>query len=800
MTNIKIQTNFDRKKTRLTQWREEHHLGRGAAVLFATLIALCAVASVNLDAGPTRRFLAGEVATADIVAEHGFVVKDNRATENRREQMRAMQPLVCDLMPDGLNALRHRIQAFFTAVNAAPTLEAKEQARSAFAEQVGEELSPRVFQVLTEPATQAMVLEDILPWMEQRFSGGIVADIRLLLGSQGGIIVRNVRDGHETMYTEPQLIPDVRMAQAELGIMLRSLPNKSVVARRAGQQIVEMLLAPTLIPNYELTKTRTAEAVEAMEPTVYRVQRGEIIVRQGERVTPEQQMKLQSLGQRQADFFRHTYFIGLVCIAFIIASGLFFSPSGKASSPVSQKDLVFIALLVAGVALSSRVLMELGQKLVEINPTFSPETLAYAMPLAGLAGLSAMLFSTRRYVTTGLLLAFFSAAMYKGSLALFLFYFLSAMWNTWLIVRTQSRQDVVGTIFPLLGGLYVMWAGATFIQGGVHTRYFQEAVAVFAGGTLSLCVVFALSPLMEMAFGYVTRFRLMELLNLDQPILRDLMINAPGTYHHSLIVSQLVESGAKAIEAHAMLCKVAALYHDVGKITRPDYFIENQFGRDNPHNKLAPSMSALILLSHVKKGVELAQDHRLGSEVIDIIRQHHGTNLISYFFQKAQRLGENPSEADYCYAGPKPQTREAALVMLADIVEASSRTLDDPTPNRLQMHINNVIKGLFSSGQLDETDLTMKDLNRLSKSFLHVLVGLFHHRIKYPEKPVEKADGERQKRCAEKIACPLETDLPAEPVAHPAAASPAASPVASSVEPPVEPPLEEDGDYAIPPQ
>ncbi len=771
MTNTKIQTSFERKKTLLAQWLEERHLGRGAAVLFVVLIGLSALASINFESGPARRFLTGDIATTDIVADYGFVVKDNRATEYRREQMRSMQPLICDLMPDGLNALRHRIQTFFTAINAAPA-EAKEHARLAFSEQIGEELSQRVFQELTLPETQAMVLNEVLPWMEQRFAGGIVADIRLLLGSTGGVIVRNVRDGQETMYTEPQVLPDVRMAQAELTVMLRGLGNRSIATRRAAQQIVDMLIAPTLIPNYELTKTRTMEAVEAMEPTVYRVQRGELVVRQGERVTPEQQLKLQALSQRQSDRFRHTYFIGLVFVSFLLVSGLFFSPSGKPSSPVAQKDLVFIALLVSGVALSSKGLMLLGQKLMEIDPAFSPDTLAYAMPLAGLAGLSALLFSTRRYVTTGLLLAFFSAAMYKGTLALFLFYFLSAMWNTWLIVRTQSRQDVVASIIPLMAGLYVMWAGATFIQGGAHTRYFQEAVAVFAGGLLSMFVVFALAPLMEMIFGYVTRFRLMELLNLDQPILRELMINAPGTYHHSLIVSQLVESGAKAIDAHSMLCKVAALYHDIGKITRPDYFIENQFGRENPHNKLAPSMSALILLSHVKKGVELAQEHRLGAEVIDIIRQHHGTNLIPYFYNRAQTLGENPSEADYSYAGPKPQTREAALVMLADIVEASSRTLDDPTPNRLQMHINNVIKGLFSSGQLDETDLTLKDLNRLSKSFLHVLVGLFHHRIRYPEKPAGKPDADRQKKYAGKLDCPLETD----------------------------PPANEDGGYAIPPQ
>ncbi|CAK7009190.1 MAG: hypothetical protein DELT_00373 [Desulfovibrio sp.] len=774
MTNTKVQTVFDRKKSRFAEWLEARCLGRGAAVLFAVLVILSAIASLNLE-GTARVFLAGDVATEDVVADYGFVVKDSRATDSRREQMRAIQPLVCDLMPDGLNALRHRVQTFFTSLNAAPTPEAQEQVRISFAQQVGEDISPVLFQSLLLPDTQNMVLTEVLPWMEQRFAGGIVGDIRELLGSKGGVLVRNVLTGQETMYTEPQVLPDIRMVQAELALMLRSLGNRSIVAKRSAQRLIELLIAPTLSPNYELTQTRTREVVEAMEPSVYQVQRGEMIVRQGERVTHEQQLKLQALGSRKSDKFRHTYFIGLVFVSFLIAAGLFFSPSGKPSTPVQQKDLVFIALLVFAVAISSKGLMLLGQNLMQMSPVFSPDTLAYAMPLAGLAGLSALLFSTKRYVCTGLLLAFFSAAMYKGSLALFLFYFLSAMWNTWLIVRTQSRQDVVASIVPLMAGLYVMWAGATFIQGGAHTRYFQEAVAVFAGGVLSMFVVFALSPLMEMLFGYVTRFRLMELLNLDQPVLRELMITAPGTYHHSLIVSQLVESGAKAIDAHGMLCKVAALYHDIGKISRPEYFIENQFGRENPHDKLAPSMSALILLNHVKKGVELAQENRLGVEVIDIIRQHHGTNVISFFFQKAQTLGENPSVADYSYPGPKPQTREAALVMLADIVEASSRTLDEPTPNRLQLHINNVIKGLFAAGQFDETDLTMKDLNRLSKSFLHVLVGLFHHRIKYPEKTPEIASEKQtpekqtaakeasekngqQRNPSEKPECRLETD------------------------------------------
>jgi putative nucleotidyltransferase with HDIG domain len=344
-------------------------------------------------------------------------------------------------------------------------------------------------------------------------------------------------------------------------------------------------------------------------------------------------------------------------------------------------------------------------------------------------------FTARRYLVTGLLLAFFCTVMMNGGVALFVFYFLSAMWSTWLTSKSASRQDVVASMLPLALGLIAMWAGATMMQGGAHTRYLAEFISVVVGGTfVSMALAFALAPVVEMTFGYTTRFRLMELVNLDQPLLRDLMLKAPGTYHHSLLVSNMCEAGAKRVGAHSLLCKVAALYHDIGKVSKAGYFIENQMYTENPHDRLAPSMSALILISHVKLGVELARKNRLGQEVTDIIGQHHGTGVIQFFYRKAVNLPDAPPPniEDYRYPGPKPQSREAALVMLADIVEASSRTLDDPTPTRLRQHIDDRIKEVYSAGQLDESDLTFKDLSALADSFQQVLRGIHHHRIAYP--------------------------------------------------------------------
>jgi putative nucleotidyltransferase with HDIG domain len=247
----------------------------------------------------------------------------------------------------------------------------------------------------------------------------------------------------------------------------------------------------------------------------------------------------------------------------------------------------------------------------------------------------------------------------------------------------------------------------------------------------------------EILFSYTTDIKLMELVTMDQPLLQELMVQAPGTYHHSIIVGNMTEASAKSIGANALLAKVAAYYHDIGKIKKPLYFIENQFDCENRHEKLAPSMSSLILISHVKEGVELAKQRRLPKVIIDIISQHHGKSLISFFYQKAMEAREKVLSSkgsllppinidDFRYPGPKPQTKEAGLVMLADVVEAACRSLSEPTPARIQGMVSRLINNIFSDGQLDECELTLKDLHHIAKHFNQILATVHHTRIEYP--------------------------------------------------------------------
>jgi putative nucleotidyltransferase with HDIG domain len=262
----------------------------------------------------------------------------------------------------------------------------------------------------------------------------------------------------------------------------------------------------------------------------------------------------------------------------------------------------------------------------------------------------------------------------------------------------------------------------------------------FIGGVLAGVISTGIIPLAEMIFDFTTDMKLLELANLDQPLLRELMVQAPGTYHHSVIVSNMVEATAEAVKANPLLAKVSAYYHDIGKMGKPLYFIENQVGDENRHDKLAPSMSNLILISHVKEGVELAQKHKLGREIIDIIQQHHGKSLINYFYNKAKeqavnRGGKNSrvKQEDFRYPGPRPQTKEAGLVMLADMVEAAARSLTNPSPARIQGTVQKIINKAFADGQLDDCELTLKDLNEIATGFNKTLGGIFHHRVEYPE-------------------------------------------------------------------
>lgn len=713
--------------------RVKEYMGPGAVTLYLILTFLAILLGSSF-VGNTKVFIAGQVASEDVMAQQDMVLVDVAATKARNEQVLVMQPLVADINSEPILALRQRVLEVFEEVTGAADDTELAAISDSLALEIGDDLGARALKSLAGKEVQETAIMRILPMVEQRLLGGVTGDVRLLSQYKGGVLIRNLESGTETLREDPHSIPDIITLKAEIINRLKGEVRMPSLSRRALGVLVAGMVTPTLFPNIEATQTRNVEILDSMEPVYTKIQRGEIIVRQGEKVTREQQQQLQSLWRKGVSGFNPEMTLGVFMLSVILSSGIFFSPSGRKASSLGQRDLFFIGTLILFFVLLAKGASIVGFRMADTPTGINVNVLAYGIPVSGAAGLAALIFSTRRYFVTSLLLAFLCSIVSGGTLELFLFYFIGAMWNTWLIVRAQTRQDVVWSVLPLIAGLVAIWAGSTFISSEINPHYMAELTAVLIHGILSLLLVFALSPIVEMFFGHTTRFKLMELMNMEQPLIQELMMAAPGTYHHSIIVANMVEAGAKAIGANSLLCKVAALYHDIGKLAKPEYFIENQYGGENRHDKLTPSMSALVLISHLKKGVEWGQQHKLGQEIVDIIAQHHGTSLIRFFYQKAINLGENPREEDYRYPGPRPQSREAAIVMLADVVEASSRTLNDPTPARLRSHIDGIIKYLFSEGQLDESELTFKDLHKLSENFQRILTGLFHQRIEYPER------------------------------------------------------------------
>jgi hypothetical protein len=342
----------------------------------------------------------------------------------------------------------------------------------------------------------------------------------------------------------------------------------------------------------------------------------------------------------------------------------------------------------------------------------------------------------------GLIFAVFSSLMvaflFEDKAPIFVLSLMGNAVAAHCIIRCERRSAFlkIGLVVGAVNGAAILCL--SLLSGNLFTiETLIQLVMGVLGGVLSGFIVSGLVPLFEWLFGYTTDIKLLELANLNQPIFQDLLMMAPGTYHHSIIVASLVEAAAEEIGANALLAKVSAYYHDIGKMKKPLYFIENQPNWKNRHDDLSPQMSSRVIISHVKDGCDLAREHNLGKVITAIIRQHHGTGLVSYFYEKAKKetkgSGKPILEADFRYPGPKPQKKEAGLVLLGDIIEASSRTLTNPTPARIRNLVNARIQQVVEEGQLDESDLTFRDLRKIAETSTRILTGIFHRRIEYQQ-------------------------------------------------------------------
>jgi putative nucleotidyltransferase with HDIG domain len=395
--------------------------------------------------------------------------------------------------------------------------------------------------------------------------------------------------------------------------------------------------------------------------------------------------------------------------------------------------LVLLGVMIVGTLLLGRFFEYVLISLAKGTGFIAIETTRFGIPIPAGAMLVTLLFDFHTAIVFSFVVSLLSGLWLNDS-AYTVYVFVGSLTAAFSVIRCKRRSAIlkggfyVGVINTITANILLLFAGGFSTSNAAPSVIF----ALFSGVSV-IAIVSVMLPMLEYIFKVTTDISLLELLDLEQPLMKNLMISAPGTYHHSVIVGNLVEAAAEAVGVNPLLARVSAYYHDIGKIKMPEYFVENQSGSLSRHDKLTPHMSSMIINSHVKEGVELARQYKIPEPIIDIIQQHHGSSLMTYFYQKAKEYGEDtPPEDEYKYPGPKPQTRVAALVMMADAVEAASRVLHDPTPARISALVDRIINHIFLEGQLDECELTLKDISEIKKHFTYILTGILHKRIDYP--------------------------------------------------------------------
>lgn len=432
---------------------------------------------------------------------------------------------------------------------------------------------------------------------------------------------------------------------------------------------------------------------------------------------------------------------------------LIFYKDFKRYTPSIEKDYKTVLLL--GIIITANFIV--GRTFYFIFELFTlwlgkidPMIPIYVIPLATGSMLAALLVDIHAAILLTIITSLI-AGLWLNNPLFPIFNFAAGITAAFGVIRCKRRSAI------WRAGLYVsmVCAFTSIILTLLNKQFFSLETPVIIGlsflnGLLVAILVSALLPLHEKFFKLSTDISLLELLDLNQPLMQELLAEAPSTYHHSIIVGNLVESAAEAVGVNPLLARVSAYYHDIGKIKMPEYFIENQTGEVSRHESIAPRMSALVLISHVKEGIELAKRYNLPQSLIEIIQQHHGTSIQNYFFQKAKEMHENdkefppPLEEDFRYPGPKPRTRVAALLHMADAIEAASRTLTEPTPEKISTLIDRIINNRIIDGQLDECELTLKDIREIKIHFVFILSSMYHKRIVYPGFEIEDEDTDKK--------------------------------------------------------
>ncbi len=720
---------------------------RSRTIKFSLLIAAAVMVGVFYPGehlyDPLDMPRKGEMSLEDIIAPFQIVVyKTEKELKDDQESARFSEPYIVDKDTTITRRIFENLKGFFDLLDslsktaAQPSLEKQREAekiiagrfpllsKTAIGQSLGRDDLPQVYQRL----------EQI--YREQIYDVGVLPDIKAVPDVRGkNVLIR--RGERETIHPREKLL-DVPLTKKCLLKGLNRLSATDSIDVEYYYLIGRTFVVPNLSVNMPEYNRRINKELATIPKYKEVVNTGDIIIRSGIKVTEGQQRVLQEMARIMRNRATQKGWFSIV-------------------APILARILL-VAVVFAGLYLFlyyfRREIFNSNPKLLALLLVFALQLFVihlvdhwelsiYLFPVALLPMLVTILFDAEVGVLSTLALALLLGVMHRFNFSLSLMTVVVGTVACFTSRRVRQRSHFIRIMFSVS----VAYAAFVLLVENMKMTPDQEFVTEMGygviNGIVSAFLTIGILPLFESIFGITTDITLLELSDLNHSLLKRLALEAPGTFQHSLNVGNLSEAGAKAISGNSLLARVGAYYHDIGKMEIPEYFVENQLSVKSKHESLTPSMSAIILSSHVKKGRALGEEAGLPDDVLNFIEEHHGTMVMSYFYDKALKQGADESSQDkFRYPGPKPQTRETAIAMLADAAEAASRTLDEPTPARINNLIQRIINDRFQSGELNQCPLTLRDLAKIKEAFAQILVAAFHQRVVYPtkEKPEEEEE------------------------------------------------------------
>jgi putative nucleotidyltransferase with HDIG domain len=747
------------RTAKLRRWLGTGHWRRAleAPWIWVGLLLLLGTWALAPGAVFSRRVTPGSVAGHDYVAPRDLLLNEEAATAAKQEQARQKVLPVYDL-DSAVSAQRDRqLEELFAEGRRLASGARDEAQREAAARQLAaEEPPPGGVRVAPEIAA-LLARKGFAPELEDRVRGvvaqalrrGVVENKGLLLDHRlTGVSLRDLSTLAER--TQVDLFEHLGYPAEAREFLAEQVRPWSGFSASERRQLVDWVL-PYLSPNLHLNRSETLlrqdGAAVAVGQVLTQIRQGQIIARKGDVIDADRARVLDQMrGRRQRSselpaLAGTLVLLGLAAVAVWLGlSQVKVADHGR--NRIFGESLLLLLLSLLGTKLCFLVGNALSSSF-EWPPFNSGQSYAYAVPFAALALVGVLLFGRYTAVVLAIVFTLLASRLVIDAdpAAMVLYGFAGSLAAVFALDRYQFRQRLVmPRVGMLVGAVNVLMVLVLSAVSAAPERSLVQIlfnlVCAMAGGLAAAALASFALPILEAMLAITTDIKLVELSNTNLPLLRRLAFEAPGTFQHSLMVANLAKEGCEAIGADPVLAYSGALYHDIGKVFRAEYFIENQRPGENRHDKLLPSMSALILINHVKEGIELARQHHLPRVILDAIEQHHGTRLIRFFYnraldQRAPASGE-VREEKYRYPGPRPRNKVMGVLMLADGVEAASRTLIDATPAKIRALIRTIVDDCLADGQLDATDLTLSDLKAVGEAFLRVLATIFHQRVDYP--------------------------------------------------------------------